>query len=161
MTALPQYHDNTRLFTDLLEDFPVLIAHADALRTAESEIDPLAIKIAVVGYGLFRPKQEWGKAIFAYVHSFIYEDPPPLAPVEAKYLEAASVFAALCLGALIGRENAEEIVNEKVARGEFNLVFFIIQRASDIDAAYRSVESTSPTGLASPYNLTLTDDEDS
>jgi len=157
--TFPLNENNVALFLQLLADFPVLISQADRLRTGQPQIDPLAIKIAVIGYGLYRPRQEWGEVVFEYVHSFVYEEPSPLEPVAEEYRESATVFAALGLGALLGSCNDNRITDEECGRAEFDLVFFIIQRAPDIHAVYAQVSKTSPMSLISPYNSFDTDDE--
>lgn len=113
------------LFQSLLDDLTDLLGRAHHLRTADAS-DPLSIKAAVIGFGLFHPMQAWSKANFEFIESRLNHDlsPDTFSPAP-DCDEALTTFACLGLGAILGRFNAGQMDGEQATKSEWYLFAFL------------------------------------
>lgn len=113
------------LFQSLLDDLPHLLGRARRLRTADAD-DPLSIKAAVIGFGLFHPVQAWSRANFEFIESRLNHDlsPDTFSPAP-ECDEAITTFACLGLGAILGQFNAGQRNNDQATKDEWYLFAFL------------------------------------
>ena len=126
-------------FQDLLDDFPALLGKAQRLRTA-NPADPLWIKAAVVGFGLFHPIQEWGRENFDFVDRHVNDDLSPLAFISQteECEEAITTFACLGFGAIMGKFSAGEMDTDEASKSEWYLFAFLNVHDEEICRQYQS-----------------------
>jgi hypothetical protein len=101
------------------------------------------LKAAVIGFSLFRPILEWGKANFEYVDGYLYGEPSiaSLCPSEESY-EATLAFAGLSLGAFAGMYEDGRLKEDELSKVAWYILAFTSLNSIEIGAIYRSIRQT-------------------
>jgi hypothetical protein len=130
------------VFQSLLDDFPQLLDKAHHLRTTNAD-DPISLKAAVIGFGLFHPMQAWSRANFEYIDSHLNGEVPPdnFSPTP-DCDEAIRAFASLGLGASLGLFNAGHIDDDQATKNEWYLYAFINVHGQQICERYQAAEQS-------------------
>lgn len=117
--------DTFGLFERLWEERDTLLATAQSLTSANEE-DTLEIKLAVVGFSLFAPVEEWSYKHYLIVHNRLQgELSAEESEADQEDALAFARFACLAIGAMLGKYAAGEIDDAGFLLGDAHLVGYM------------------------------------
>lgn len=120
------------LFQSLLDNFSLFVEDAKRLHSSNA-VDTLDIKIAILGFSKFYPLQQWSYDHYVRLSEILNGDYSPESL--ADYGECAkpfASFAALSLGALLGKASASQIDGKGFFYGQAMLVAFMHSHIPEI-----------------------------
>lgn len=124
--------DWTAEYRMLLQGFPRFLVAAKGYESPNPE-DDLFVKMAIAGFSLEQPTEEWGCNHFRLVRSYREGDYSDAQLVDrGEGARAYALFACLALGYVLGAYQAEAIDDAEFSRGEALLAGFLAMNEPEI-----------------------------
>jgi hypothetical protein len=117
---------------NLLRSFSADVELANQL-ASPNRTDDLPIKVAIIGFSHNSPIEQWAQNHFSFVKARIEGDYSSANLIQYQpHAENVRLFAALCIGYLLGLYQAEKINDGELARSEAIIPGLIALRNKEI-----------------------------